>query len=216
MTDHSSPLRRLRLVNNFGVIRQTAAVPPCVGQQITYPGAGGGRFTFGAAPSWFLPIELSIWGVTATKYSLIASDATGSPLIARPIFGVNLNRDNTPGFLSIFPTSKNQLIVDVAALPNLARGGVKTVATSNLWGLNADFFADPLVGELDAGGIAVDVTFGYRYLNLAENLTITSSLQPVDQAALGIVGSPNFTINFGGQQFGPGNVAVVQDKFIAQ
>lgn len=205
------------LTNNFGAIRQSATVPLLAGDnKISYPGASGGRFTFGAAPSWFLPIEVSIFGVNATKYSRISSDVTGAPLIARPVFGVNLNRDNTPGFLSLFPTSRNQQIVYVAAIENLARGGVKTIATSSLWGVKGVFFADPLVGELDAGGIAIDVTFGYRYLNLAENFTITSSLQPVDQVALGIVGSPTLTLNFGGQQFGVGNVTVVQDKFIAR
>ncbi len=205
------------LLNNFGAIRQSATVPlVAADHKINYPGASGGRFTFGAAPAWFLPIEMSIWGVNTTEYSRIRSDATGAPLIARPMFGVNLNRDNTPGFLTIFPTSRNQQIVYLAAAENLARGGVKTIATSTLWGVNADIFADPLVGELDAGGIAIDVTFGYRYLNLAENLTITSSIQPVDQVALGIVGSPTLTVNFGGQQFGPGNVVVVRDKFVTR
>src|SRR5207302_11090442 len=121
------------LLTNFGALRQTGTVGlTAANNKITFPGLNGGRFTFGAAPSWFLPVEMSIFGVTGTHYQAFASDGTGSPLIARPAFGVNLNRDNTPGFLSIFPTSKNQQIVYLASFPFLARGGVKTVETSNL------------------------------------------------------------------------------------
>lgn len=190
---------------NFGALRQPTTVGlTAANNRINYPGASGGRFTFGAAPSWFLPIELSIFAVSTTHYERIASDGLGNPLIARPAFGVDLNRDNIPGFLSIFPTTKNQQIVYLASFPDLARGGVKTVATSTLWGLNADFFADPLLGDFQAGGMSLDVTFGYRYLNLSENLNITSSIQSID---------PLFTVNFGGQQFGPNNIAVVTDKF---
>jgi hypothetical protein len=94
-----------------------------------------------------------------TKHATVASDATGNPIIARPLFDV------TTGLPGAEPTS----------IPNLFTGVTHVDGRAELFGaeLNARWHA------CVCPGLTANVLLGFRYFHLAESLTIRDTLTPL-------------------------------------
>jgi hypothetical protein len=99
------------------------------------------------------------------------SDAAGNPIIARPFFNVVLGRE------SAF----------VNSLPGLASGGISIASSSEMAGaeLNASFH------NYSADRLHTEALFGFRYMRLAESLTINDQLSPLtNTGGLTFLGNP--------------------------
>lgn len=147
----------------------------------------GGRFSMGAAPDWFYPVEFNIFGMRQriTNFAS-ASDPTGRPLLVRPVVATNLiPRD----------------VVFVSSFPDLAAGAIEINSSSLLWGVEVQTLINLGFEE----GSSFDFLLGYRYMELAEYLNIfstASSLEPI-----------LFPITFNGLRQGPGASTEVSDLF---
>jgi hypothetical protein len=99
-----------------------------------------------------------------------ASDDTGNPIIARPIFNVN--------------TLTEESFVD--ALPGAIAGGVVVDAKSELWGfdVNGRYHCCP------REGLTADALIGFRYLRLRESLGVEDRLRPLAPNRLVFEGTP--------------------------
>jgi hypothetical protein len=179
------------ITRTFGAFYQHETVPLFGGNGLSQGALNGARFTVGAAPNWFLPVEFNAFIVQGGRVNTFKSDAFGEPiLIARPINAIQL--------------PQNQHVSFVAAFPELVRGGVKIENTTKLWGLGADVFAQPLLSDVATKGFAVDLLFGVRYLSLSEGLGITNSAYSLD---------PTVALNFAGNTANTGDIVQVRDLF---
>jgi hypothetical protein len=121
------------------------------------------RHTFGVGLSGFMTEQRSVSGS-------LFSDAAGSPLISRPAFDI----------LTGVP------INILAAAPGAFAGGVVFATSSRLAGAEAG-----LVHNLRyCQDYSIDVGFGFRYLDLDENLVITQMTQALANGQLSLAGTP--------------------------
>jgi hypothetical protein len=172
-----------------GVIGQPGTVA-LAGGSLGERAFSGFRVSGGLGPDWFLPVELSYFRLErAAVHFNTHSDATGSPVLARPVFATQPDVNGEVVFLSSFPT--------------LGVGGVNITSSSRMWGADAH-----LVGHVyECEGVRLDVMAGFRYLELDEELRITSTATPLN---------PQFGIFFNGQTFGVGDSTSVTDQFLTQ
>lgn len=181
------------ITRTFGAFFQHETVPLLGGSGLQAGGLNGARFTAGIAPSWFLPMEFSIFTIGNQKLYKFQSDANGeSILIARPVTAVQLPINNQVSYL--------------AAFPELVRGGVRVDTSTNLWGFQANVFAEPLTKDFDMKGVCVDLLFGFRYLSLNEQIDIANSAYSL---------SPLVQLFFAGNTVGQNDIVFVRDSFRA-
>lgn len=98
------------------------------------------------------------------------SNATGNPIIARPIF------DTNRGFERAF----------VDALPGLASGGVAVDVRTQFEGAEANLGYHYRMSEQ----IRLDGLFGFRYLRLSDDLTIQDRLTALRGGSIRFLGAP--------------------------
>ncbi len=150
------------LNTDFGAIGQpNTRILLGPGNEAGYNALYGGRVTLGLAPGFIPPMELS--GFAFNKnLSLFgaASNANGSPLLARPVALL------TQPTLTLAPSQS----VYLASFPGIGNGGIGVNSSINLWGTDVDFF----MNCLDNGVIQVDAIAGYKYAQLNETLRINS------------------------------------------
>src|SRR5207253_5184822 len=94
------------------------------------------------------------------------SDATGYPLLARPIFALPGGGES----------------VRISSFPGLATGGINVTSASRLWGFeqNVAAHSDPLISEGADNHISLDLFAGFRYTDLSEDLQVFSTTTPIN------------------------------------
>src|SRR5262245_59391620 len=155
---------------------------------ISYGDSPGGRVTAGI---WLDGPHVT--GFEASGFLLarntvsttIASDGNGSPLLVRPLFNV----------LTGAPASF------LVSSPGTFAGEVTVSSKSRLWGAEAQLVRNVACTY----GFEADLLFGFRYLDLDENLSIAQTTTNLTSASLTLTGSP--------LTFGLGSVASLTDSF---
>lgn len=140
------------------------------------------RHTIGVDASFFFLGQGST-GLTAN------SNAVGAPLLARPFF--NVVSSTQSAFLVSRPAA--------GTAPAL-RGGVAIDSESQIWGIESNFIRNLYYGC----GFRADLLFGFRNINLEENLEIAQ--------ASTLIGAGSFSLN-GAPIGGPGSQLVIRDRF---
>jgi hypothetical protein len=155
------------------------AVPGAIGQGGTRVLVGSGPLNYGAFSGLRLGagfdlcsgvgIEAGYFGLERRAVGFAAgSDASGSPLLARPVFN-----DQGPG--------ENAYLY---ALPGTASGSVLVTSQTRLQGgelnLTAEVYRDPAV--------SFTVLAGFRLVELDEDLTVTGNVTPLVPGFLTFVG----------------------------
>jgi hypothetical protein len=118
-----------------------------------------------------------VWGVSLggflleqrSRFDSLASDAAGSPTIVRPITDA----------LTVTPT--NVLV----AFPGALSGSVAYSTSSRLWGAEAGIVHNLFYCR----DYSVDIGFGFRYLDLEENLIVDQASQALPGGSLTLGGS---------------------------
>ena len=105
-------------------------------------------------------------------HAQFASDATGTPLIARPV--INASNGQLRSFLTSFPGSFS--------------GSTAVDARSELWGFETNARC-----EFDlAPSIRANVLGGFRFVRLNERLSVSDQLTPITPGAFSFLGATNF------------------------
>ena len=110
----------------------------------------------------------AFWMFNSEKHFSISSDASGSPLIARPYFDVRTN------------TQQAQLVSDPAAISGTSSAAIK----SQIWGSELNLGYRPCNNHT-----AANFFLGVRYLRLKEKLSLTDRMTPLTTNALNFNGS---------------------------
>lgn len=157
-------------------------------QTIDYGDHSGGRVSLGAWLDDCHRYGAEVGGFVFQRRSVsfaAASDATGTPALASPFF------DQIAGAPSSF----------VISTPGRT-GSARVDSSSSLWGLDAGFVRN----LADNANFRADLTFGFRYLDLNENLAIDrTSVQPAGGGLMIAL-----------QQLAPGATLSVSDRFDAR
>ncbi len=123
-----------------------------------------------------------------TTNQSFASDATGNPLLARPVFDVR---------------AQAETVLFVSA-PNVFAGGANIASTSALFGGDLNAFCPVVRGSCDDDIIKYcNVLAGFRYLNLRENLAIDQNTTVL----------PNGVTFFNAQPVSNGGNLFISDNF---
>jgi len=124
---------------------------------------------------------------TNSIHFAVASNAGGSPLIARPFLDTQ--------FVPPVATREQD------SIPGLASGSAAVDAKSDLWGLEFNGRYQGYINQRLHG----DVLAGFRYLHLVESLTTNDTLVPLIPGAFVFLGAGNFV--------NPPNSLADQDSF---
>ncbi len=154
---------------SFGAIGQPGTTVLIGNESLSYGTLSGARFEAGA---WLN--QRHTLGVDAAFFFLeqgqanqfVASSAAGSPLLARPFFNVVTN-------------AQSAFLVSV---PGSLQGSVAVGSESQIWGIESNLVRNVYYTEC----FRADLLFGFRNLNLEENLSIaqTTSIVPGGAGAL--------------------------------
>lgn len=181
-----------------GALGQTGTTVTYGGSDVDDGPRSGGRFsgglwldqchTFGLEGSYFF------LGSRNTRFDAASDARLGSPLIARPFFDVLTGTQNAQ--LVAFPALAGGNNVLTATGTGLASGNVHASSYSRLHGADVNAFC----GLCSGCEYSAQVLAGFRYLHLAEGLTVseTSRVNPALPA-----GSPFFG----------GSVIAITDRF---
>jgi hypothetical protein len=145
-------------------------------RSLDYDDASGGRAAVG---TWI--DERHVFGFELGGFVLeqktvsfgAASDATGTPLLAQPIINAQTNLQDAV----------------LIAAPGSFAGAVTVSSSSMLWGLDATF----LRNLVDGPCWRADLTFGFQYLDLAEDINIDRTSVPLGGATISFPGLPPMT-----------------------
>jgi hypothetical protein len=160
------------------------------GERLNTSGRSGGRFTLGY---WFnscqyMGVDTSFLFLGEVQQEYFNS-SNGSPILARPFFNV-LNGEQDANLI---------------AFPNVIVGSIGVVSTSKVYGSEINLRRALVVDCWKR----FDVMAGYRFFQLAENLTVnsnTTSIDPNGQVPVGttfaIFDSFSTRNNFNGGQLG--------------
>jgi hypothetical protein len=134
------------------------------GQPIEMNPRYGARVTLGYwfSPKWAIDAN-AFWIPTVTKNVSTSSDLYPNQIIARPFFSVNQNAN----------------FAEQISNPGIYRGNVSINSTSTLFGFDVNLRRHLWESE----NMKLDGIFGYRYVNLREQLDIT-------EASVGLAGAP--------------------------
>jgi hypothetical protein len=116
--------------------------------------------------------------------SAVASDATGTPLLARPVVNALTGQE----------------AVSFVAFPGALSGGVTVSSRDELWGAEANF----LGSLVRAKCFSADMIVGFRYVGLDESLSVSSNTTVLGPAA---------AVAFNGNLVGLGNTVTIVDHF---
>jgi hypothetical protein len=166
---------------------------------------GNSKFDYGSFNGFQLESGLwldhcHIWGFEAGGFLLekkattttFSSDANGNPLLARPATNTVTIPVPVPfGFL--------------VAFPNAFAGSITVSSSSRLWGANADFIRNLAAMP----NFRADLLFGFRYLDLGEDLTISQATTVLPRGTLVFTPDPNATR----QMLGAGSTVSILDRF---
>ena len=121
------------------------------------------------------------------------SDENGNPLLARPV-------------LATEPGQTPVETVYLTSAPNLAIGGINVQSSIMFWGLQVQGVVNPpaLKWGDDCDGLSIGFPLGFRYVDLEDNVTVTSSTTSIN---------PAFVLPLLGQTFVPGNRLLITDSF---
>jgi hypothetical protein len=171
-TVKSAPMPPLVTANpNAGV----PPVPGMAGTEVAFGGhsdgfnlRSGGKFTVGFG----LPC-LGDMGFETT-YFFLADRSSGASFASNGVPGLGRPFRETGAVVFIAPTvpSPTNLQAELVALAGVVSGNVKVKTDNELWGLEANFRNLLTCGP----NYRVDLLWGFRHLNLAEDLDITEDL----------------------------------------
>lgn len=169
-------------LNDNGDLGATAPVSILYGgQRINGDTQSGAKLTFGA---WLddcrtLGIEGDVFGLNSASDSFFRNSPAGNPILARPFYNVLSGLESSE--LVAFPVAVNgvvhQGLIDIDAKTEFNGAGARAII--NL-GCNSGCRTSWWNGCPQQTVGRVDLVVGYRYLRLADNLTIVerSSLNP--------------------------------------
>jgi hypothetical protein len=147
----------------------------------------GGRATVGfwvnKERSVGLEANLFILDRSTTNFSVNSAD--GTTVIARPY----VNQNNLVAGLvpTVNVAAENALVV---ALPGSLTGNAVASTSNTLWGYEVN-------GRFNVGGCSnwrADALLGFRYLNVHDDLTVTSTSNPTDGGVVGILAPDSFGV----------------------
>jgi len=138
-----------------------------VGNQI----AAGARADFGfwIDPCENLGIGAKVWGIDGDKTGYSASSPASDPILARPFYNVVLDRQDS-------------LLV---AFPNLVTGDINVTTDSSVIGVEAYLRSSMFAGC----GYNVDLIGGYHFVQLSDELSVTSRSVSTDPGGVVPVGT---------------------------
>jgi hypothetical protein len=182
------------ILTDFGAIGQENTQNLYGPTEIDFGRIPGGRVTLGIAPQFMPPLEITGFSIQR-DLTPFREESTGtglSAVLARPVLATQL-----PAQLDI-----GQETVFLAAFPGIASGSINVDATTNLWGVELNFFCPICCSDC----LSVDFILGYRHADLKEDLAITNTIRVLD---------PSLAIAFAGDPagFGVGHGTVVIDDF---
>jgi hypothetical protein len=158
---------------------------------IDYSLLHGMRSSLGIAVHWFPPIEISGF-VINRNYKLFgggADDGSSLEYLARPITLADL-----PGGVGALGLND----VEFVNVPGVATGKIDVHSRLSLWNFETNLF----LNFCDNGTLRYDFLFGYRHMDLYEDLSIDHSLTGLTRG-----------VRFGGLTFPPGFQTLVYDSF---
>ena len=120
-------------------------------------------------------IDLQVGGFLLeqrTDYFTAASDATGSPVLARPFFNAQ----------TLAETSR------LIGFPDAFAGTVSISSASQMWGAEANF-ARQVASGCDW---SIRLLGGFRYINLDEDMRVFDNIRLLDSGIAGFLGTPIF------------------------
>jgi hypothetical protein len=175
---------------------------------------GNSKFDYGSFNGFQLESGLwldhcHIWGLEAGGFLLerketstsFSSNAAGSPLLARP--ATNTITNVPFGF-----TITNVPFGFLVAFPNAFAGSITISSSSRLWGANADFIRNLAAMP----NFRADLLFGFRYLDLDEDLTISQVTTALAEGVLFFpTVLPDGTVV--STPLGPGSTVSILDRF---
>jgi hypothetical protein len=174
------------LITDFGALFQPHTVVLVGPGRRSYSDLNGGRVTFGVAPGFLPPMEISGWSFHRDLL-IFNSTSDGSFLLARPVQLVNQPLITAVGTQAAY----------IAGAPGVGQGGISIDSHLSLWGFDLVLFAP----FCDNGVVALDGIVGYKHAELNENFTISNFLQS------------NVGQFFDGQVIPPGFITNVVDNF---
>lgn len=189
---------------NSGPPGPTSGALNQVGTQVLYGGSNfdnlmrsGGRvsagFWFPNHDDWGLDASFFFLGQRTTNFS---ANSNGNPVLSRPLI------NTVTGQEGVEPVATTNLII--GGTPGfLLRGGINVDYASKLWGLDANVRKKAWCGPW----WHVDVLFGYRHIELEEDLRIQENLTTVlvpGSLSVNTLIADNFSArnNFNGGQVG--------------
>ncbi len=126
----------------------------------SYGMLNGGRATFGFAPGFLPPIEVS--GLTFNRdVTLLDANSAGGTTIARPV--QLLTAPTITG-----AASESAYLV---AGPGFGVGGLTITSSLSLWGIDTNMFYN----IADNGTIQIDLSGGFKYLDMSERFHIADN-----------------------------------------
>jgi hypothetical protein len=181
--------------SNVGAIGESHTVV-AFGQGELNPGLMAGarltaRLDFQDRVWWLLPFEFSGYYMTSDTHNFgVTANKGGMPLMARPVLASQLGTETV--YLSSFP--------------GLATGTIDINSNTTLWGMDFNVIGyTGLISYFEDNLTSVAFVAGIGYVNLGEDLQITSTAMPLNN---------QFGLFFNGQVLGPGNSTLVHDSFI--
>jgi hypothetical protein len=154
---------------------------------ISHHGFSGFRVRGGTAVDCTIPLEASFFWIEQGNTQFAAgSDSTGTPVLGRPIFAAQPVLSAETVYLSSFP--------------GLATGTIAVATSTRLLGADASYVQRIWTGP----HLRFDLTAGFQYLELHDDLSITSTNTPI---------SSNFTAFFANSPFSVGGTTIVKDQF---
>jgi hypothetical protein len=129
--------------------------------------------------------------------SQVASDATGNPLLSRPIFN--------PQVITNTGLIGSETVLRVSG-PDAFAGQMTFASTSKLWGLEGNFIASRMLW-------GPDVIIGARYASLDETLAIAQQTTVLANGVAGFNGDIVLADQINGVPSGPPNTLTIVDRF---
>jgi hypothetical protein len=181
------PLVTTGTTTGLGILGQPGTSTVAGGTGFDYGPFSGGRLTldFWLDPHYLIGIEGGGFVLQQRNDSMfIASDATGAPVLSRPVINAQTGAE----------------AIAAVSLPGAFSGFVNVSSGSQLWGAETNLVA----GIYRSEHLAADLLLGFRYAALNEDLNIANST--TSTSATGLNG-------FNGALVGPPNSVAIFDRF---